>query len=96
MPTGIIINSLSIILGGIAGGLFGDYLREDFKENLNLIFGLASMASLSGAVMNGIYLQAVLRGWRNSLLFVAALLLLDRSEERRVGKECRSRWSPYH
>ena len=33
--------------------------------------------SLSGAVMNGIYLQAVLRGWRNSLLFVAALLLLD-------------------
>ncbi|MDP1262924.1 cell envelope integrity protein CreD [Klebsiella pneumoniae] len=34
-------------------------------------------ASLSGAVMNGIYLQTVLRGWRNSLLFVAALLLLD-------------------
>ena len=34
-------------------------------------------ASLSGAVMNGIYLQAVLRGWRNSLLLVAALLLLD-------------------
>ena len=22
--------------------------------------------------------------------------LLQRSEERRVGKECRSRWSPYH
>ena len=22
--------------------------------------------------------------------------LLTRSEERRVGKECRSRWSPYH
>ena len=37
-------------------------------------------------------------------LFVAVLLaapamqaqLLTRSEERRVGKECRSRWSPYH
>src|SRR3989449_4035072 len=24
------------------------------------------------------------------------LLLRERSEERRVGKECRSRWSPYH
>ena len=24
------------------------------------------------------------------------LLALLRSEERRVGKECRSRWSPYH
>ena len=23
-------------------------------------------------------------------------LLNNRSEERRVGKECRSRWSPYH
>src|SRR3989449_10186613 len=22
--------------------------------------------------------------------------VFDRSEERRVGKECRSRWSPYH
>ena len=22
--------------------------------------------------------------------------MLERSEERRVGKECRSRWSPYH
>ena len=24
------------------------------------------------------------------------LAVTDRSEERRVGKECRSRWSPYH
>ena len=26
----------------------------------------------------------------------ATILRLVRSEERRVGKECRSRWSPYH
>src|SRR3712207_9044380 len=24
------------------------------------------------------------------------ILVVQRSEERRVGKECRSRWSPYH
>src|SRR6516164_10173133 len=24
------------------------------------------------------------------------VLVAERSEERRVGKECRSRWSPYH
>ena len=24
------------------------------------------------------------------------MILTTRSEERRVGKECRSRWSPYH
>src|SRR2546426_11890030 len=28
--------------------------------------------------------------------FERAAQLRDRSEERRVGKECRSRWSPYH
>src|SRR5258707_12352096 len=27
---------------------------------------------------------------------VAIVRLFGRSEERRVGKECRSRWSPYH
>ena len=25
-----------------------------------------------------------------------AVAMVRRSEERRVGKECRSRWSPYH
>ena len=29
-----------------------------------------------------------------AILFINGLCL--RSEERRVGKECRSRWSPYH
>ena len=27
---------------------------------------------------------------------VSVEILSERSEERRVGKECRSRWSPYH
>ena len=26
----------------------------------------------------------------------ASTPIINRSEERRVGKECRSRWSPYH
>ena len=28
--------------------------------------------------------------------FIGSYLGIGRSEERRVGKECRSRWSPYH
>ena len=31
-----------------------------------------------------------------SLVALVAVLPLIRSEERRVGKECRSRWSPHH
>ena len=30
------------------------------------------------------------------LIFSAPFRRAERSEERRVGKECRSRWSPYH
>ena len=37
-------------------------------------------------------------GWYafTTAVVVQVLLELLRSEERRVGKECRSRWSPYH
>src|SRR3712207_1849162 len=44
-----------------------------------------------------------LAGERNPAIIIADMMLpgitgleLCRSEERRVGKECRSRWSPYH
>src|SRR5579862_243740 len=37
-------------------------------------------------------LARMLDNLRNTI----AIELLCRSEERRVGKECRSRWSPYH
>ena len=37
------------------------------------------------------------RSWRNQAPgFQTILQSYSRSEERRVGKECRSRWSPYH
>ena len=32
----------------------------------------------------------------NGQIHFFSYLLAERSEERRVGKECRSRWSPYH
>src|SRR5687767_4097941 len=39
-------------------------------------------------------LLVVLRPPHSTWIYVSATNL--RSEERRVGKECRSRWSPYH
>src|SRR3712207_3395348 len=38
----------------------------------------------------GQVLESVIHGYQEDFPVV------DRSEERRVGKECRSRWSPYH
>src|SRR3712207_7943259 len=35
-------------------------------------------------------------GLGHELPVVRDLVRMRRSEERRVGKECRSRWSPYH
>ena len=33
---------------------------------------------------------------RTSMIEMCKIISKLRSEERRVGKECRSRWSPYH
>src|SRR5919108_5968831 len=33
---------------------------------------------------------------RQAAAVAGACRMIERSEERRVGKECRSRWSPYH
>ena len=45
-----------------------------------------------------IYTNSLAIGRRNgkALIVRRVTLFLARSEERRVGKECRSRWSPYH
>ena len=48
----------------------------------------------------GCYEHYLIHIMRYSRVFVPQLDFVavfdDRSEERRVGKECRSRWSPYH
>lgn len=43
MPTGVIINSASVLLGGIAGALVGHRLSPKFKNQISLIFGVCSM-----------------------------------------------------
>ena len=40
--------------------------------------------------------QDIPKEWRSVDLGPSPLNTDWRSEERRVGKECRSRWSPYH
>ena len=64
-------------------------------ERRHIFFVLMGVAGFFGAftysIRGGIFCNAQTA---NFVLF--AMALGNRSEERRVGKECRSRWSPYH
>lgn len=43
MPIGVIINALSVLLGGFLGVVVGRYMKEDFKNTLTQIFGLCAL-----------------------------------------------------
>src|SRR2546430_3860266 len=47
-------------------------------------------------VLGGATLGVAVRRWWSGASASLVRLAEARSEERRVGKECRSRWSPYH
>jgi len=84
---GIALTAFAMAFTGILVFISDDQQLRDFT--------FWNLGSLSGAT------------WTNflpALPFMASIVLaipflargLNRSEERRVGKECRSRWSPYH
>ena len=56
---------------------------------------LETTLSFDNAVVNARVLQRMTPKWQSRFL-TWGILIAVRSEERRVGKECRSRWSPYH
>ena len=57
---------------------------------------LAQLSSASTSASASGSSSAAQQGRNSTLGFAAVLAAATRSEERRVGKECRSRWSPYH
>lgn len=44
MPIGVIVNALSVVIGGLVGAFLGNKLTDNFKEKINMIFGCCSMA----------------------------------------------------
>ena len=83
-----------------------DITLEVFNELKAVLKELASEinSELIGKVDERVLLEYKDKGTFEAELKVAGDVLIfnihtnvfDRSEERRVGKECRSRWSPYH
>ena len=67
------------------GRVGGDLLNAEFLERASQLGGSLFSGELFGQRPVGIV-----------ALEDAVAVAVERSEERRVGKECRSRWSPYH
>src|SRR2546422_9497689 len=68
--------------------------HEEWGERTRNIFLVVAALEIAALI------PAVQR-WRKGVRIASAVVGLAgafslRSEERRVGKECRSRWSPYH
>lgn len=44
MPIGVIVNAISVFIGGVVGALLGNAIPERIRTTLPLIFGVASMS----------------------------------------------------
>lgn len=51
MPIGVLINALSVVIGGLIGLTVENRLDLDFKEKLNMIFGVCAMGMGISSVM---------------------------------------------
>ncbi|MCC6147408.1 MAG: DUF554 domain-containing protein [Anaerolineaceae bacterium] len=61
MPIGIIVNSIAIVLGGVAGGVFGRHIPEHIRTAMPRLIGLASFAMAIYLLRNIVTLPAVIR-----------------------------------
>ena len=91
---GFLPDALSIATGGGAG-----------KLGLKMLGKLSPKLAMNLTALRQVFRLKNLGNWTHDALelrnlsfgpAMARALRDDRSEERRVGKECRSRWSPYH
>ena len=71
---------LTLIRAAVVSANFSDDLVDSSKSDRKAMTSLFTATAANLAVLD----------------FALSCANLLRSEERRVGKECRSRWSPYH
>src|SRR3712207_5328430 len=86
-------------------GLLEPYVRDLFAEGVDLLVTADCGVSNRGevALANELGMDVIVTDHHippedppDTAVAVLDPKLWNRSEERRVGKECRSRWSPYH
>src|SRR3712207_5832880 len=94
---------------GFAGDL--NIRKGNSPQTMSVVYGVlvvcgACLAAIVGLMLVQRLVPATIRQENNDVagfiyavlgvIYAVLLALVVRSEERRVGKECRSRWSPYH
>src|SRR5579871_1728575 len=85
------LNQPTLFAGSSGQGLFRS--QDDGSTWTTLKADLPAGITINSIVLDQTQIGVVYLG-TDAGVFVSTMLL--RSEERRVGKECRSRWSPYH
>ena len=83
---GAVIGNILLVVG--ASMLFGGlkYKTQKFNQKVSEVSSTMLLFAVLGLCIPALFTHTV----------DPKLLNTRRSEERRVGKECRSRWSPYH
>ena len=89
------------VLGGIGVGLASAvcpmYIAEIAPSNIRgTLVSCNQFAIIFGMLVVYFVNYLIMGDHQNPIILKDAAGVLSRSEERRVGKECRSRWSPYH
>ena len=87
--------------GGVGGGWFQECVTNSDLKPHNVI--LTNYEGTTGNSLGAVEVDLIVGSVSRTTMFMVVpskanfnVLLGRRSEERRVGKECRSRWSPYH
>ena len=95
----VIFSTIVLLIWTIGGGInwLDIFWRNNITES-SLVLGTAFIISI---MLIASLIDLPFSIYRNFILeqkfgFNRMTILTFRSEERRVGKECRSRWSPYH
>ena len=70
--------------------------KIEFNWYISLFWFVGSILIIIAGIFHDIGSGFLIAQIAVLLLFPALYIAAERSEERRVGKECRSRWSPYH
>ena len=85
---------LLMFIGGAAQSTAGGVKVNAFAAAVLSLFAVIRGKSRVEVFRRQLSVDSIRRS--NATLVMYLMILFLRSEERRVGKECRSRWSPYH